>query len=136
MLLKFKQPLKCANYTALVISVCANEQKFKFSFHLGTSINDVPRFLAIFDLPIYLPTLSYSITSYFRDYLGPPTYPNIGRHKWTFSYVHLSHVNKHLLNLKEDGLCFTKVFSKKYLMFHRVYIQYQFYVLTTYNSPP
>ena len=38
-------------------------------FHLGTSINDVPRFLAIFDLP----TLAYSITSHlaFGGYLGP-----------------------------------------------------------------
>ena len=44
--------------------------------HLETSINDVPRFLAIFDLH----TLSYSITSDFGGYLGPPTYPNIRRH--------------------------------------------------------
>ena len=34
---------------------------------MGTSINDVPRFLAIFDLP----TLSYSITSDLGGYLGP-----------------------------------------------------------------
>ena len=37
----------------------------------GTSINDVPCFLAIFDLP----TLSYSITSGFGGYLGPPYLP-------------------------------------------------------------
>ena len=37
----------------------------------GTSINDVPHFLAIFDLPTYLPTLSYSIMSHFGGYLGP-----------------------------------------------------------------
>ena len=35
----------------------------------GTSINDVPCFLAIFNLPV--PTLSYSITSHFEGYLGP-----------------------------------------------------------------
>ena len=32
----------------------------------------------------YLPILSYSITSDFGGYLGPPTYPKIGRHLWTF----------------------------------------------------
>ena len=37
----------------------------------GTSINDVPRCLAIFDIP----TLSYSITSDFGGYLGPPYLP-------------------------------------------------------------
>ena len=41
----------------------------------GTSINDVPHFLAIFDLPTYLPTLSYSIMSHFGGYLGPPYLP-------------------------------------------------------------
>ena len=35
---------------------------------MGTSINEVPRFLAIFDLL----TLSYSITSHVGGYLGPP----------------------------------------------------------------
>ena len=44
---------------------------------MGTSINDIPRFLAIFDLP----TLSYSITSDLGGaILEPPNYPNIGRH--------------------------------------------------------
>ena len=28
----------------------------------------------------YLPTLSYSVMSHFGGYLGPLTYPNIGRH--------------------------------------------------------
>ena len=28
----------------------------------------------------YLPILSYSITSLFWGYFGPPTYPNMGRH--------------------------------------------------------
>ena len=28
----------------------------------------------------YLPTLSYPITPDFGGYLGPPTYPNMGRH--------------------------------------------------------
>ena len=37
----------------------------------GTSINDVPRFLAIFDLP----TFSYPIASDFWGYLGPPYLP-------------------------------------------------------------
>ena len=44
----------------------------------GTSINVVPRFLAIFYLPTY--TLSYYIMSVFGAILDPPTYPNIGRH--------------------------------------------------------
>ena len=35
--------------------------------HKGTSINDVPRFSAIFDLP----TLSYSTKSHFGSYLWP-----------------------------------------------------------------
>ena len=42
---------------------------------METSINDVRRFLAIFDLPTYqpkyLPTLSYPITSDLGGYLGP-----------------------------------------------------------------
>ena len=47
-----------------------------FDCHKGTSINDVPRFLPIFDLPnYYLPTLSYSMTSNFRGYFGPPYLP-------------------------------------------------------------
>ena len=54
--------------------------EFKLNSSKGTSINDVKRFFAIFDLPTYLPTLSYSITSDFRVILDPPTYPNIGRH--------------------------------------------------------
>ena len=48
------------------------KQKDFFNSSKGTSINDVTRFLAIFDLPTYLPTLSYSITSLFGGYLGPP----------------------------------------------------------------
>ena len=43
----------------------------------GTSINDVSRFLAISDLPTYL-VLLYNVP--FLGYLGPPTYPNKGRH--------------------------------------------------------
>ena len=39
--------------------------------HMGTSIIDVPRFLAIFDLP----TLPYSITSDCGGYLGPSYLP-------------------------------------------------------------
>ena len=46
----------------------------------GMSINDVPRFLAIFDPPTYLPTLSYFITGILEAILDTPTYPNIGRH--------------------------------------------------------
>ena len=42
-----------------------------------TSINDVSRFLAVFNLPsTYLPTLSYSIESDFWEYLGP-SLPNL-----------------------------------------------------------
>ena len=40
--------------------------------------------LVVWTFLTYLPTLSYSITSHFRGYLGPPTYPNIGHHKWMF----------------------------------------------------
>ena len=43
------------------------------SYCMGTSINDAPRFLAIFDLP----TLSYSLASEFGGYLGPPYLPYI-----------------------------------------------------------
>ena len=45
----------------------------------GSLINDVPRFLGILDLPIYL-VLLYNI--YNVPFLGlswtPPTYPNMG----------------------------------------------------------
>ena len=54
-----------------------------FFFNQGTSINDVRRFSAIFDLP----TLPCPITSDFGGYFGPPTYPKIGRHLWTFPYI-------------------------------------------------
>ena len=44
----------------------------------GTSINDVLRFLAIFDLPTYLvPTLPCPITSDFGGYFGPPPLPTL-----------------------------------------------------------
>ena len=52
--------------------------------YMGTFIKDIPRFLAIFDLP----TLSYCMYNVpFWDYLGPPTYPNMGRHLWTVPNV-------------------------------------------------
>ena len=44
---------------------------------MGTFINDVPRFLATFDLPTYL-SLLYNVP--LGGFLGPPTYPNMGHH--------------------------------------------------------
>ena len=44
----------------------------------GTLINDVPRFLAIFDLPTYL-VLLYNV-SFLGLFWTPPTYPNKGPH--------------------------------------------------------
>ena len=51
----------------------------EFELNKGTSINNVPRFSAIFDLPTkaislssLLPALIYSITSDFGDYDGAP----------------------------------------------------------------
>ena len=58
----------------------SNKMLQNYILNKGTFINDVPRFLAISDLPTYLPTLSYSITSLFGGFLGPPTYPNMGHH--------------------------------------------------------
>ena len=51
------------------VSTGKESNYFEYRVHCskGTSINDVPPFLAIFDLP----TLSYSITSNFWGYLGP-----------------------------------------------------------------
>ena len=46
--------------------------KLKINWIRGTSINDVPRFLAIFDLPTYL-VLLYNVP--FWGYLGPPYLP-------------------------------------------------------------
>ena len=59
---------------------------FLFLFSLGTSINDVRRFSAIFDLSTYLSTLPCPITSNFGGYFGL-TYPKIGRHLWTFPFL-------------------------------------------------
>ena len=54
------------------------------SLSLGTSINDVLRFWAIFDLPTYQirQFLSYNVR-YLEAFLDPPTYPKIGRYLWT-----------------------------------------------------
>ena len=51
-------PLKKGLFSTFTITVWGKNE-------WGTSINDVPRFLVIFDLP----TLSYSITSHFGGYL-------------------------------------------------------------------
>ena len=55
----------------------------------GTSINDVRRFSAIFDLSSTMPDDFYPIRSdilglFWAAFLNPPTYPKIGRHLWTF----------------------------------------------------
>ena len=56
----------------------------------GTSTNDIPRFLAIFDLPTYF-VLLYEIQNFWAI-LDPPTYPNIGCHLWTFPIMEISQV--------------------------------------------
>ena len=51
----------------------------------GTSINDVRRFSAIFDLPTMF-NYVYPITSNIWGLFGAPTYPKNGYHLWTFPY--------------------------------------------------
>ena len=67
---KITSPNGCAKMPLIYDAVSAHH------INKGTSINDVPRFLAIFDLP----TLSYFIRAFFGAILDTPTYPNIVRH--------------------------------------------------------
>ena len=58
--------------------------KYLPAYNKGTSINDVRRFSAIFYLPTYhvQQFLPYNVR--YLGFFGPPTYPKIGRHLWTF----------------------------------------------------
>ena len=73
-IMRLHTPLVCS-HVALGFEKCMSDWLTLYHSK-GTFINNVPRFLAIFDLP----TLSYSITSLFWAILDPPTYPNMGRH--------------------------------------------------------
>ena len=66
----------------------------------GTSINDVPRFLAIFDLPTYLPCPT--LTHHIGGYLGPPYLPTL------ISDV----INGRSLTYYDRVFCKTKVFKE------------------------
>ena len=60
----------------------------------GTSLNDVRRFLAIFDIPIFHVRrfLPYNIR-YLGAFLDPPTYPKIiyGRSLASKYFIYLAH---------------------------------------------
>ena len=89
-MIHLKKPLLLSSHSTVadLIKICTTAlfrrpKNFKggyqpqiWLFSLGTSINDVPHFLAIFDLPTYL-VLLYNIGFWGLSWTPPLTYPNM-----------------------------------------------------------